>query len=201
MSIYLSIYIYIYIYIYCHPQTDCFIISQLYSVARHVGPLRLGSKPVQLYVRLSIRPLGQQAYHVGKGIIRYYVATVAAAFVCLHFLPYRTPKCSIRSKIFVLCERLPKIPSSECSYIWGAFIRWWHWTLKWFQDRSIINHEHFISTLRNSKILLISRLCTWIPDPYKFNLIYFLFFCWRQTEFSLICRHRIGNKNFGIWFQ
>ena len=42
--------------------------------------LKLGSKPAQLYVRLSIRPLGQQAYHVGLGIIRYYVAT-AAAFV------------------------------------------------------------------------------------------------------------------------
>ena len=33
----LSLYIYIYIYIYCHPQTDCFIVSQLFSVARHVG--------------------------------------------------------------------------------------------------------------------------------------------------------------------
>ena len=29
----------VYIYIYCHPQTDCFVISQLYSVARHVGRL------------------------------------------------------------------------------------------------------------------------------------------------------------------
>ena len=29
--------IYIYIYIYCHPQTDCFVLSELFSVARHVG--------------------------------------------------------------------------------------------------------------------------------------------------------------------
>ena len=75
----------IYIYIYCHPQTDCFIVSQLFSVARHVGCLKPGSKPVQLYVRLSIRPLSQQVYHVGEGIISYYVATAAAAFICLHF--------------------------------------------------------------------------------------------------------------------
>ena len=56
--------IYIYIYIYCHPQTDCFV-SQPFNVARHVGRLKLGLKPTQLHVRLSIRPLGQQTYHVG----------------------------------------------------------------------------------------------------------------------------------------
>ena len=52
------IYIYIYIYIYCHPQTDCFVLSELFSVARHVGRSKPGSKPVQHYVRLSLRPLG-----------------------------------------------------------------------------------------------------------------------------------------------
>ena len=63
--IYIYIYIYIYLYIYCHPQTSCFVVSQLFSVARHVEGLKPGSKPAQLYVRLSIGPLGQQAYHVG----------------------------------------------------------------------------------------------------------------------------------------
>ena len=56
---------YIYTYVYCHPQTDCFVLPELFSVARHVGRLKPGSKPIQLYVRLSIRPLGQKAYHVG----------------------------------------------------------------------------------------------------------------------------------------
>ena len=50
---------------YIYSQTDCFVRSDLFSVARHVGRLKLGSKPVQLYVRLRIRPLGQQVYHVG----------------------------------------------------------------------------------------------------------------------------------------
>ena len=50
------------IYIYCHPQTDCFVLSELFSVGRHSKP---GTKPIQLYVRLSLRPLGQQEYHVG----------------------------------------------------------------------------------------------------------------------------------------
>ena len=103
----------IYIYIYCHPQTDCFVVSQLFHVARHVGRLKLGLKPAQLYIWLRIRPLGQQAYHLGKGIIRYYVAS--AASVCLHFIPYRIPEYSIRSKSFALCEQQPKIPSPDYS--------------------------------------------------------------------------------------
>ena len=51
-------------HIYSHPQTDCFVVSQVFGVGRHVGRLKLGSKPAQLYDRLSIRPLSQQAYHV-----------------------------------------------------------------------------------------------------------------------------------------
>ena len=47
----------IYIYIYCHPQALCFVVSQLFSLARHLGRLKLGSKPTQLQVRLIIRLL------------------------------------------------------------------------------------------------------------------------------------------------
>ena len=70
-----------YIYIYSHPQTDCFVVSQLFSVARHGGRLNPRSKPAQLYVRLCIIPLSPQAKNVSSGIIRHYVV----AFVCLHF--------------------------------------------------------------------------------------------------------------------
>ena len=35
-----------YIYIYCHPQTDCFVLSELFSVARPTGRSKPGSKPV-----------------------------------------------------------------------------------------------------------------------------------------------------------
>ena len=48
-------------------------------MARHERSLKLGLKPIQLYVRLNLRPLGQQAYHVWlREILRYYVVTVAA---------------------------------------------------------------------------------------------------------------------------
>ena len=73
--------VYIYIYIYIYVSTDCFIVSQLFSVARHVGRFKLGLKPAQLYVRPSIIPLGHQSKYVRSGIIRHYVV----AFVGLHF--------------------------------------------------------------------------------------------------------------------
>ena len=69
------------IYIYCHPQTDCFVVSQLFTVARYVGRLKLGSKPTQLFVRLRTTLLSQQVNNNSPGIIRHYVV----ASVCLHF--------------------------------------------------------------------------------------------------------------------
>ena len=44
--------------VYCYLQTDCFVESKFFSMARHVERLKSGSKPDQLYVRLNIRPLG-----------------------------------------------------------------------------------------------------------------------------------------------
>ena len=60
----------IYIYIVIHRQTvflyHCFVVSQLFSVARHVGRLKLGSKPAQLYVRLNIYKQKQLDRHTDK---------------------------------------------------------------------------------------------------------------------------------------
>ena len=53
------------IYICCHPQTDCFVPSELSSVAKYAGRSKPGSKPVQLSIRLSFRPLGHKTDHVG----------------------------------------------------------------------------------------------------------------------------------------
>ena len=50
------------------PIPNTGIVPSLYlqrNKARHVGRSKPGSKPVKLYVRFSLRPLGQQAYHVG----------------------------------------------------------------------------------------------------------------------------------------
>ena len=62
-------------------STDCFAVSQLFSVARHVGRFKLGSKPAQIYVRLCILLISQQMTYGSSGIIRHYVV----AFICLQF--------------------------------------------------------------------------------------------------------------------
>ena len=116
---YVYIYIYIYIYIYCHPQADSFVVSQLISVARHAGHFKLGLKPAQLYIRLSIIPLSQQSTKVSSGIRTHYVI----AFVCLEFA---LPDTSVFNSYEELCIRewQPLIPSPECSTprVRGAYI-------------------------------------------------------------------------------
>ena len=80
------------IYIYCHPQTDCFILSEFFyqnSVARHVGRLKPGSKPVQLYVRLTLRPLDQQVYHDGLGNYKVLYRNSSSS-ICLFIFLYPT---------------------------------------------------------------------------------------------------------------
>ena len=73
----------IYIYIYSHPQTDCFIVSQVFRVTRHVGRLKLGSKPTQNKVRLSIIQLSQQANHVSTGNISHNVVAFVVQIFAL----------------------------------------------------------------------------------------------------------------------
>ena len=72
MYIHTHTHTHIYIYIYSHPQTDCFVLSELFSVTRHAGHSKPGSKSVQLYVRVSLRPLSQQADY-GKGIFKVFI--------------------------------------------------------------------------------------------------------------------------------
>ena len=111
--------LYLYIYIYCHPQTDCFVLSELFSVARHVGRSKPGSKPIQLYVRLSLRPLGQQAYHVWlRELLRYL--TVAA--VCLHFYTLSATRELNSFEELCIMRAAADIPSPECSTPMGERI-------------------------------------------------------------------------------
>ena len=68
---------------YCHLQTDCCVLPQLFWVVRHVGRLKLGSKHSQLYARLKIIPLSQQADHVSSGIIRHCVVALVVYIFAL----------------------------------------------------------------------------------------------------------------------
>ena len=63
---------------------NCFIVSQLFSVARHIGHLKLGSKPTQLYVRLSIIPLSQHVNYVSFGISKFCLHLYLIGYILLH---------------------------------------------------------------------------------------------------------------------
>ena len=78
------IFVYIYIYIYSPPQTDCFNISQLIIVARHVRCLKLWSKPCWLYASWIF-------YRVNEGILMYmyhfcfvYIYTLNGIYIYIY---------------------------------------------------------------------------------------------------------------------
>ena len=82
-----------------HPQTDYFVVTQLFNVIRHLWYFKLGLKPAQVYVRLSIIPLSHQSnkHHLGN----YKALCSSFRF---YILPFRLPKCTIYSKSFTLHE-------------------------------------------------------------------------------------------------
>ena len=73
----MTIYIYIYIYI-----VKLFVVSLVFGVARLIGRLKLGSKPVQLYVRPSIISLSHSVD------IRNYKAFCNSVRLFTFALPY-----------------------------------------------------------------------------------------------------------------
>ena len=70
---------YIYIYIYCHPQRDCFFVSQLFTVTRHIARFILGSKPAYFYGRPITYHSAISLTYVSSGIKRIFFQ------LCLHF--------------------------------------------------------------------------------------------------------------------
>ena len=84
------VYIYIYIYIYYHPHTDCFVLSEIFSVARHARRSKPGSKPVR-------------ADHVGWGNFKIFIlVTAAAAFVYIFLYPISYQSAQFFQRAFVL---------------------------------------------------------------------------------------------------
>ena len=120
---------YIYIYIYCHPQTDCFVVSQLFSVVCHVGRSELGSKPTQLYVRLSIRPLGPQGYHVGLGNYKVLCSNSSSSVSLFTF--YTLPDTRVLNSFEELCIMRAAAENSFARVLnphWGAYIYIYIWS-------------------------------------------------------------------------
>ena len=71
------------IYIYCHPQTDCFVLSELFNVARQVGRSKPGSKPMGIFKVLCsnrsssvclftfLYPIGYQSVQFSRRALHY----------------------------------------------------------------------------------------------------------------------------------
>ena len=81
----------IYIYIYILSSTDCFDLSELFSVAIHAGRSKPGSKPVQLYVRLNRPPSGPRRL---REFLRHLLSSSSSRLFTF-FIPYRLPECSM----------------------------------------------------------------------------------------------------------
>ena len=67
------IYIYIYIYIVIHRQI-CFILSELFNVARQARFPKLGSKPSWLKCQSKILPLSQEETSASEGNLNAHVS-------------------------------------------------------------------------------------------------------------------------------
>ena len=100
----LYIYIYIYIYIYNHLQTDCFIVSQLFSVARHMIFSKLGTKPSWLICQLKILPHSREGTSVSEGILNTYVSYL----FCFAYIHLTATKNSIHLRNLDLRNIYPR---------------------------------------------------------------------------------------------
>ena len=112
------LFVYIYIYIYCHPQTDCFVLSDLFRVARDVGRSKPESKPIQLYVRLSLRPFGQQAYDVWLRELLRYLCSNSSSRLFLHF--YTLSATRVFNSFEELC--IMRAVAENFFTHWGVYI-------------------------------------------------------------------------------
>ena len=86
------------IYIYCHSQTNCFIESQHFSVARYVRCFKLGSKTGWIYVSRMSYPKAIVPLDVNPGILHLYLFTNS-------LIGYRSAQLTRRALHLHVCGR------------------------------------------------------------------------------------------------
>ena len=102
---------YVYIYIYSHPQTDCFIASQLFHVARQNRFSKLGLKPSWLKCQSKILLHSYKETSVSKRIFKHKYIT----FVLFTYILITATESSIHSKSLALRKWQSLLPSLESS--------------------------------------------------------------------------------------
>ena len=111
----LSLNLYIYIYIYCHPQTDCFVVSQLFSVARHARFSKLGSKHGWLIYQPKILPHSYKETSISEGILNSYVSLLFVLFFLFTYIRLTATESLTHSKSLALHKWQPLLLSPESS--------------------------------------------------------------------------------------
>ena len=103
-------YIYIYIYIVIHRQT-CFVLSELFSVARQDRFPMLGSKPDWLKRQCKILPLGHEETSASEGNLNAY----ASHLFLFTYIRLTATESSIHLKNLAWRKWQPLLPSPESS--------------------------------------------------------------------------------------
>ena len=93
----LYIYTYIYIYFFFLPRRDCFVVSQIFRVARHVRCFKLGSKPGQRYVSRFGFPWYTIILSVSEGLCFTYIS------IYIYIIGYRRAQFMRRALHLRLC--------------------------------------------------------------------------------------------------
>ena len=79
--------IYEYEYIYCHPQIDCFVVSQLISVARRAKCFTQRSNPSWFFIgRLSYRGVSTISAYAKKYFTNIYIFCLHNGYRSGHFI-------------------------------------------------------------------------------------------------------------------
>ena len=94
-------------------STDCFVVSQLFSNARHAGRFKVGSKPAYLYARLSILPLSHLDDLCQRG--NYYALCMSFRLFTFCATRYRSALFDRRALLYAVGGGQSLIPLPGCS--------------------------------------------------------------------------------------
>ena len=133
-SLFLNIYIYIYIVI--QRQTVSFYQN---SSVWHWGRSKPGSKALQLYVRLNLRPLGQKAYHIWlREFLRYLFSNSSSSRLLTFIYPIGYQSVQFFRRALHYASGGRKFLQQSAQPPWGSgYIVIYRQTVSFYQNSSV----------------------------------------------------------------
>ena len=116
---------FIYIYIYCHPRTDYFVVSLLFSVDRHVSCFKLSSKPGWLYISRISYPTPIVNLKVSKGYFYTHTHTHTHIYIYIYIYIFAytlsaTGVLNSREELYIYAYVAVNYSQLECSTHWAG---------------------------------------------------------------------------------